>query len=164
MIKKINLTSLIVLFALLVVATSVSCKKDDDTPKTNTELLTGKNFFMTTWTIDPGFTANGIIVTDLFFFLDECAKDDFIFFNADGSTIFDEGDIKCEEGDPQTASGSWDFMDNETKLKITYSDGSSEILGIVELTETTLRVSTQFTDDLGEGEKLYTYSYTYSGN
>jgi hypothetical protein len=159
---KQQLSIILFLFAVLVLTASSACKKDDDPSQTKTEMITGKNFFLKVWTIDPGFTYQGNVITDLFFTIPECSRDDFFVFNADGSITFNEGEVKCDEGAPQTATGSWSFLDNETKLKLIYGDGSTKTFYINGISDGTLALSYDFTDDLGDGQKSYTYSYTYS--
>jgi hypothetical protein len=141
---------------------SSSCKKDDDDPS-NTDKITGKNFVMTAWTIDPPVDIGAGPFSDLFALLPACTKDDITVFNADGTMTLDEGASKCEQGDPQTTSGTWSFIDNETKLSTTV-DGNTQVMDIVELTENTLRLSYEETEDYGDGEKTYTNTITFTAN
>lgn len=141
---------------------SSSCKKDDDDPS-NTDKITGKNFVMTAWTIDPPVDAGTGPFSDLFALLPACTKDDITIFNADGTMIDDEGATKCDPGDPQTDEGTWSFVDNETKLSITF-DNETQVMDIVELTENTLKLSYEETEDYGDGEQTYTNTITFTAN
>lgn len=154
-------TMALLLASILILAAS-SCKKDDE-EKTNTDKLTGKNFVMSGWTIDPPVTIQGTSFADLWSFLPECTKDDFMVFNADGTVTFDEGATKCDPGDPQTDQGTWTYVDNETKISVT-ADGETDVMEIVELTDSTLKVSFEETEDFGDGEKTYTNTITYTAN
>jgi hypothetical protein len=147
------------LIALLVFTSG--CSKDDDPAKTNTELITGKKFFLRAWTIDPPISYGGNTISNLYANLNACEKDDFRIFNEDGTVILDDGEIKCEAGTPQTETGNWAFADEETILTITYANGLSEDFKIETLTADKLEVSVDFVDDLGSGSKTYTYTFTY---
>lgn len=137
---------------------SSSCKKDDDDP-TNTDKITGKSFVMTAWTIDPPISYQGVSISDLYDFLPDCSKDDITIFNADGTMVGDEGAIKCDAGDPQTETGTWLFLDNETQLSVTF-DNDTDVMDIVELTESTLKLAYEETD---EGV-TYTNTITFTAN
>jgi hypothetical protein len=141
---------------------SSSCKKDDDDPS-NTDKLTGKNFVITAWTIDPPVDFGTGPFSDLFAFLPACSKDDITIFNADGTMTMDEGATKCDPGDPQTISGTWMYVDNETKLSTTV-DGETQVLDIVELSGNTLKVSFEETEDFGAGLETYTNTITFTAN
>jgi len=155
--------SVMFLFAAFLITTSISCKKDDDSPQTKTEIISGKNFIMTAWAINPGIDFNGTTITDLYSFLDDCEKDDITIFNNDGAVNFDEGATKCDAGDPQTTAGTWMFTENETKLSVT-DDGETTVFTIVELTTSKLKISYQVVEDFGMGEETYTNTVTFSAN
>jgi len=104
------------LFLLLAAATVItSCSKDDDdnnsggggTPVSNTTKLCNKNWKMTS------FKFNGV---EFISQLDACDVDDFIRFNTDNTYLEDEGPTKCDPADPQTLTGTWNWVANETKL------------------------------------------------
>jgi hypothetical protein len=149
-----------IFFTVMIVLFS-GCSKDDDPPKTNTELITGKKFFLRGWTIDPPISFGGNTISNLYQNVDACEKDNFRIYDQDGSVVFDDGEIKCEAGTPQTETGSWAFANEETILTITYANGLSEDFKIEALTADRLEVSVDFVDDLGSGSKTYTYTFTY---
>ena len=162
--KKNNLIySAMILLATFVMATAVSCKKDDDSPASKTDLITGKNLVVTAMTVNPGIEYGGIEYTDFFAIMPACSKDDVTVFNTDGTATFDEGATKCDAGDPQTTSGTWQFQDNETKLQVV-SDGDTEIFNIVELTSSKLKISYEIVEDFGNGDETYTYTITFIAN
>jgi hypothetical protein len=63
-------------------------------------------------------------------------------FNANKSVTFDQGKVKCNESSPQSRTGSWEFTANETKLKVTDSDGS-----VLEEIISTLNTTTMIVTD-----------------
>ncbi len=155
--------STMVLLAAFVMATFVSCKKDDDSPQSKMGLITGKNFVISAKTISPPIEYNGIETTDLFSTMDDCDKDDITIFKTDSTATFDEGATKCDAGDLQQSYGTWQFLDNETKLSVT-SDGVTESYDLIELSDTKLKVSSQIIDDNGNGDETFTITITFSAN
>lgn len=147
--KKLTF-SLAALVALTLMVSS--CKKDNDNPtptpsgpqnKTKTELLSANNW-KTISMMSDGY--------DFYTIMDDCEKDNFIKINANGSYVEDEGLTKCDPSDPQTKSGLWKFINNESALVIDAED----TLSIVKLTADTLRMSTSFIDDEGESKTVVT--------
>ncbi|MCF8364949.1 MAG: lipocalin family protein [Bacteroidales bacterium] len=156
--------SALFLFTAFVLATSVSCKKDeDDSPQTKTDQITGKNFVVTAMLISPAVEYNGIEISDFYSIMPSCTKDDITIFNTNGTATFDEGATKCDAGDPQTTSGTWAFLENETRLSVT-SDGETEVYNIVELSESKLKISFEIVEDFGNGDETYTYTVTFTAN
>jgi hypothetical protein len=101
------------------------CKKDDPSPA---EILTaGKCWKMTLLEgYDP---ANNIWVAVP---IDDCDADNCFTFKADQSFSVEEGAIKCDPNDPQTATGTWSISDDGKKLSLSDS-GISDVGTIVEL-------------------------------
>ncbi|MBF9235968.1 lipocalin family protein [Hymenobacter sp. BT683] len=122
-----------VLLAAMAVLT-VSCKKDSEaTPSlTKTDLLTAKSWRLTDVKLGG---------QSFYAFLDDCDKDDFIKFNTNKSATYDQGALKCDQTEPQTATGTWEFTTNETKLKITDPAGDVEEGTITTLNATSLVLS-----------------------
>jgi hypothetical protein len=141
--KTLNLYLIVVLFGLSI----FSCTKDEKTAKEN---LIGK-WMMTAMTISPA--QNG--VTDQFGSMDACGKDDLTIFNADGTITNDEGVIKCNASDPQTANGgTWVLSADGKTLTITSPGQAPFVVTIVTLSSTSF-VGTQTMVDSG-----VTYTYT----
>jgi hypothetical protein len=115
-----------------------NCKKDEATSlhraATKTDVLTAKSWKVT----DIKIADKSIFRTIL---VDSCSKDDLTKFNANKSVTFEEGAFKCEESSPQSRTGAWEFTTNETKLKVTDSDGSVLEEAISTLNTTTLIVT-----------------------
>jgi hypothetical protein len=124
--------------AVVGLASFSSCKKEDKTTPTptltKTDLLTAKSWKVT----DLKVAGNSIFNSPL---VEDCDKDDLTKFNASKSVTFDEGKAKCDPSSPQSRTGSWEFTTNETKLKVTDSDGSMEEGTISTLNSTTLIVT-----------------------
>ena len=75
--------------------------------------------------------------------LSSCMIDNTLTLSPNGTGVVDEGATKCNPTDPQSASITWSFADNETSLKL----GGGGILGIsgqfkiLELSATKLSLS-----------------------
>ena len=151
----ISLLSLTLIFS--------SCSKDEEELSQKTELLTKSAWKMTAYTVEPGFPTfdnEGNITgstNDIFAMLDNCEKDDTHKFNSDKSLITDEGMTKCDSSDPQKTNGTWIFNVDETSLTIT-EEGESQIVTIVELTQSVLKIKSTETE---EG-MTFTYTITFS--
>jgi len=153
---KIKLASLL----LLIISTiAFSCKKDKDdnanTTKTKTELITKGSWKRTALISDPAYdwNANGVFDTNNLNTMFPCEKDNFETYQTNGMVVTNEGATKCDASDPQTWSVTWRFGDNETKL---IWDGN-DVYTLLELTETTLKFQSTFT----ENGVTYTQVETY---
>ncbi len=116
-------------------ALTVSCKKDSEpapAPPTKTDLLTAKSWRLTDIKIGG---------TSFYAFIDACEKDDLIKFNANKSATFDQGATRCDQTEPQTATGKWEFTTNETKLKFTDPEGDVSEGNMTTLNATSLVLS-----------------------
>lgn len=129
-------------FSFLIVLITASlllfnaCKKSSSAPKskTNTQLISNGSWRLISATIPGGGSVRN--------FLEDCQKDNIYTFNADGSGSGDEGTLKCNAGDPQTAPFTWNFQTNETILFISttlYTSGSNQF-NIISISETSLVV------------------------
>ncbi len=139
-----------------------ACSKDDDddngvTPnKNNTELLTAGKWQQTAF--KQTHQENGETITeDYHAQLENCSKDDYTLFATNGTVTFDEGATKCDAADPQSTSGTWKFIENETKLVFSEM-GFSDTVNIGTLNETTLKLNYSFTEDgiTYNGERVLT--------
>jgi hypothetical protein len=140
--KQVSL--LIVLFAANFFIFS-SCNKNDynpPAPKTKTQLLTQGS-----WKFKSA-TANG---GDASGFLSACQKDNIYTFVAGGTGTADEGATKCNVGDQQTNSITWNFATNETILHINVSlfSNTSNDFNLISISGTELVVSTFYTPPVG---------------
>lgn len=146
--------------ALLIVLSS--CKKDD-AAKTPKDFLTAGYWKVTGMEFNPGIDiGGGVVITDVFdLIVPACVKDDLLKFNTNGTLTEDEGATKCDPDDPQTITdGTWTLSDDGKTLTITYPNGQPEVATVTTLNETTLKISTSLTIDLGTGEITYTATIT----
>lgn len=97
-----------------------ACKKDsnpDPTPPvktpTKTDLLTAKKWRISAQTLTlGGFPLNEYAI------MKECKKDDFYQFGVDKVAVVDNGATKCDPQDAQTVKSTWEFTDNESKIRM----------------------------------------------
>jgi hypothetical protein len=114
-----------------------SCHKDYPKPITKTDLISRS------WKLSAA-TSNSIDVLSL---LDNCEKDNVLSFTKDGKFTEDEGQTKCDPGDPQTESGKWSFKDSEKTITVSYPGEPDETFTKVDVTATKLEfVSVQTLD------------------
>lgn len=156
--NSIKLLSLLAIASIFVLS---SCKKDETT-KSPTEYLTAGNWKVTGMTINPGIEVAGIVITDIYYLMvQDCAKDNLIKFNTDGSVTDDEGATKCSSDDPQTTTdGTWTLSTDSKTLTIYYPESDPAPATIVSLNGTKLVVTSQLLEDFGFGETNYTATIT----
>ena len=142
---------------LMLSLTITSCKKKDEaTPTvathtpTKTELLTGKNWKLTSSIVSPAFFGE----TDLYASMLSCEKDNITIFNSNGTVTDDQGATKCDPSDPQQSTTyNWSFNTDQTILTIDGDDGI-----IITLSTTTLKISVV----IAYGGTNYTFTETYT--
>ncbi len=159
MLKKFFNISMMLLVAAAIL-TAASCKKDNNDEKSKDDLLTSGSWKMAAWTIDPAVEIQGMTYTDLFAFLPDCSKDDFMTFDSDGTVVYDEGATKCDAGDPQTTTGTWMFNSDQTELTMAQTD-STEAYHLDELTDSKLQLSMDSSEDFGNGTQTYHNTITF---
>ncbi len=138
---------LFITFAL-VMCFAISCKKEKSL--SNESMLTGKNWKVVGYTVDPGLSINGTIVTNLYEQFDPCVKDDIFNCKTDRTYTMEEGLIKCSVDDPQVyESGTWTFNSDETVLILTTSGGIMTNYNLENLSSTEIVLKTEvFIDNL----------------
>lgn len=134
--KKI-IINLLLLFGVLGVSTFSSCTDEPIKPKTKTELLCAASWKLSGLTVSPGIDIGGVLITDFLTQLDPCDLDDLYIYKSDGKGIVDEGSTKCNPADPQTASFTWVFNPDETKI----TEDNSDTYDVVQLDETVYKTS-----------------------
>ena len=151
---------------LLAVAASVSlasCGNDDDeVAKSKTELLTANAWKTTSLTINPAydFDGDGVKETDLLAGQLACNADDITVYKTDKTYTEEEGATKCDPADQQVyGNGTWAFNGDETVLSTTAAGSGNTATNytITELTESSLKLTTVFTDSASTN---YTVSIT----
>jgi len=160
--KKFNTIRKLQLLSILSFIIAFSACKNQNAPLSKTDLLTDKQWKISTFSIDPGFpimdenlNITGY-TTDMFTILGMCIKDDTYKFNVNKVVSIDGGALKCDSSEPQTVNGTWNFNQGETILTMNL-DGGSLDQTIVELTADLLKVNYTETD-IG---KTYTLTITY---
>lgn len=145
---KLNLLKLLPFLAILLLA---SCKKD----KTSVAdlLKDSKGWVQKSITTDPPLVILGTPITDIFAQLDNCVKDDIIFFQDNNKYVTDEGPTKCNPLDPQTETGTWALSADEKVITV---DGES--WDVLELTKSTLKVKYNYVD----GGLTYAFTATFA--
>jgi hypothetical protein len=105
----------LLLISFVTFLTTISCSKGkDNTPVTNTDLLTAK-----AWKIESsGVDANKDGTIDLADSWAACELDNTFLFVSDGTGVSDEGPEKCTPSDPQSGSFSWAFKSGETAMSL----------------------------------------------
>ncbi|MEI9946823.1 MAG: lipocalin family protein [Chitinophagaceae bacterium] len=106
--------------------------------KTKTELISTGSWKFSTATVGGA---------DVAAFLQTCQKDNIVTLQASGNGSLDEGTSKCNSGDPQTNSFTWNFASNEAILHIStilFSGGSNDFT-LVSLSGTQLVASQNVT-------------------
>jgi hypothetical protein len=132
--KQLGFLGLLVNAALIF----TSCEEEESKPGKK-ELLTGKNWSLTSWTVNPGVPTEDGAVTNVFAILRACDKDDFTRFDKNGSVTFDEGDSKCSVDSDQTMQGTWSFNSDETVVSVT-SQGEAISYRILDLTNSSVKI------------------------
>jgi hypothetical protein len=127
--KAINkITSALLVLGLGI--TVISCKKETPTPTpapTKTELITGKNWILTSYVMDN---------VEYYDQIASCQQDNLNIFNANNTVTIDEGPTKCDPLDPQTSDGgAWFFNATETLITLDGSEYELEVLN-----STTLKI------------------------
>ena len=147
------------LLALAAGFTFTSCDKDDDAAPSKTEMLTNKSWKMTASTV----SVNNGNPNDVYAMMPACNKDDFSTFTSDGKYTLDEGATKCNANAVQTQTGTWQFTENETKLKSTLGANTAEQT-ITELTSSKMVLTTEQTSTSNGTTTTYKYVTTLEAN
>jgi hypothetical protein len=144
-------------FFLLLITGNMMCDKGKDSPEM---LLTGKQWTLNDWSVSPPYEVDGEMITDLYALMPECAKDDFMVLNNDGTLVKDNGDLMCSENDPQTTDGTWNISADRSMLRINLEGDETEY-SIVEITDDSMILSLKKVIDLPSGSTTYVQSFTY---
>ena len=157
---KLEIQSIALLLMITGITTTLSCKKDKDDSsavKTKTELLTRGSWKRTALISNPAYdwNGNGVFDTNNLNTMFPCEKDNFETYQTNGMVVTNEGATKCNSSDPQTWSVTWSFGDNETKL---IWDGN-DVYTLLELTETTLKFQSTFTENGVSYTQVETYGH-----
>jgi hypothetical protein len=120
-----------------------SCDKDDPI-LTKTDLLTQKTWKLTNLKISGAEIELG-----------DCVLDDIYSFAKPSAYTLDESTAKCDPNDSQITTGTWIFIEKETKIKILFSGLSLFDREIVELTPSALKLKFRFSNS--DFEQTYSH-------
>lgn len=139
---KSTITALVAVFTIF---GFISCKKEEKLSRT--DLLTSGS-----WKLSSMTSTVGAVTVDMYARMDDCDRDNYITFSANGTMETNVGEIKCEEGDKNEIS-AWNFSENETIIN-TDDDFSGTILS---LTKSELRLEILFDTESGAGKILMVF-------
>ena len=121
-------------FIMLLSIVFVSCQRDEET-KSGKDIITSKSWKLSSYKI------NGEEIA-----LDDCQKDNYITFVANGTYTDSTGPLKCP-GEIQTdINGTWTLSQDEKILTLTNYQGEQVV--IVEITESKLVITSSDDDDI----------------
>ncbi|WP_317897637.1 hypothetical protein [Aurantibacillus circumpalustris] len=120
--------------------------------------LTGKNFKLTAFTVNPAIPPFG---SDIYNQIPSCSQDNLSKFNANFTITNDEGATKCNSADPQTTSGgTWAWNTNETILTVTDPDPTVGSISITILTNDGTTLKGTVSEVINSVNYTYTYTFT----
>lgn len=125
--------------SIIIISTLFSSCGSDEPSLSKLELLTQKPWKLKNFSI-VGLPASSP---------ESFQADDTYTYSADGVYVFDEGATKEASNDPQTVTGSWEFAESETIIKLN-SGGLQLSQEILELNSNTLKVKFNFIFDIEE--------------
>jgi hypothetical protein len=129
------------ILALTLLVLGMACSKDDKNvplPVTRAQLLARSWKQTDLLAALPGGTPTSVFNT----VLTACQRDNIWTFKSDGTYIVSEGASKCNAGDPDTAtSGTWQLIENDTKIIIDDIKELPQTLTISELTSSSLKIT-----------------------
>ncbi len=124
--------------------------------KSNSELILG-NWQITALTIDPPQIENGVVISDLYAQMEDCDKDNFYSFLSNNTYKFDQGAVICDSLEPQNISGNWNFLNDETELRIIYLNDTITY-DLIDLNEELLKMNYSVRDS---NNILHTFYVTF---
>ncbi|WP_336518585.1 lipocalin family protein [Pollutibacter soli] len=137
--KKFNLKTRALIPALVLIVTLGSCSKDknpdQDKPKTKKDLIV-RAWIQTDLIASVGGLSQSVFDDEI----EACAQDNIFTLNSDGTFVLTENTVKCSANDIVT-TGTWQLVENDTKVIIDPADEDPQTLTIEELTETSFKGS-----------------------
>jgi hypothetical protein len=132
------------LIVLVLVLASFGCSKDNGSSTAPTK----KELFSKTWKQTDILASLGAgIQTSVFTtVLTACQQDNLWQFKTDGTYTLLEGATRCPTSTSDVvATGTWSFLENETKVTFTDAVNGTQTFTIQELTATTMRLTGMIT-------------------
>ena len=93
----------------------LSCSKNENSIKSQTELLTQKSWKFEMYGLDEN---NNSIIEEAENGMLACEADDVYIFNANGTGVYAGGTLQCSAGESPTIDFGWTFSNNGTELAI----------------------------------------------
>lgn len=134
--KTLNFKIVSVFLVFILMSGFIGCKKDA-TSTSRKDLLTSHNWKMSAEKI------SGVAQT-----IEDCAKDNFLAFAANGTYTANPGTIKCDSGET-ILNGTWTLSRDEKSLTVTMM-GDTTVLTIIEFTESKMVLSENDGTDVWE--------------
>lgn len=98
------------LYLLPLAVLLADCKKNTIEPLQ----LTNKRWHLVGLTAAPDAVPIPVDVYSTY--IQDCSKDDFMFYSTDSTVVYDDGKLHCDATQPQQISGVWRFRENNTRL------------------------------------------------
>jgi hypothetical protein len=146
---KLAVTLVILLGCMALVTACTKGENGENTSAQKQQLVAGK-WQISARTATTHYMGNDTTI-DLYPEMDECDKDDFILFAANGTGTADENADKCS-GDNQVESFTWMLLQNDTKLLV--ADSNPDTMDVLQLTGAQLKL--QLTSLNTSGVPIYT--------
>jgi hypothetical protein len=143
-------SSAYVLLLLCTVIGFLSCKKETDRASMNEQLLTEASWSYEDFGIDQDFDGDIDLPVDL----QNCAKDDFVIFNGNGSGSLNQGANLCYPEFPQSQSFDWEFHNDETQIEY-----GGTVHTILALDEAQLAIYTEELDGASTVRHILVYKH-----
>ena len=127
------------LITIIIIGNFSACnKKNEPEPPqvTNEQHLTNNN-----WTLHTVETSPVIEGIDPMDFLEDCYVDNIYSFLSGGVLSVDEGPLKCQQIDPQVATGEWKLTQNQQQLELKYASYDL-VFKILEISDEQMKVQT----------------------
>jgi hypothetical protein len=129
---------LLLLPALALACTLTACKKDEEKPKSKTELLTARNWRITA-DLRTSTSGSQTTTTDAYAAYPPCLKDDYVKYSTNHQVEFNRGALQCAN-EPQSQTSNWEFNADETRLTISAPPSSVATYEVLELTAETMKL------------------------
>ncbi len=133
-------------FGSLICLAIAACQKNGTSQSDEAILTTGK------WQVsDATVTIPGTaLIIDVYDSIPSCIRDNFYAFAADSTVTIDEGATKCNSASPQTVTGNWKLLNNNTQLQtIDPISGANANLTLVEINSNDMKVQDTTTYNYG---------------
>ena len=117
-----------------------ACKKNDTKAPTKADYLTNGTWVLTDVVSDDD--GDGTYETHDFTDFVTCYTDNIYTFHSNGTLEMNEGDTKCEPGDPQTDTANWQLTNSENSMVF-----GTDTYSIEELSPNTLVMKLSYGDN-----------------